>query len=84
LRDNAPGSFDDVWCVVGVDEFDLGPAVQIAGVGDAVERAQRLAARGREHQTNPASGVWALTAGYAEWACTGILGTDSPPDIDGL
>jgi hypothetical protein len=30
LRANAPGSFDDVWCVVDVDEFDLGPAVRLA------------------------------------------------------
>lgn len=30
LRDNAPGSFDDVWCVVDVDEFDLDPAVRLA------------------------------------------------------
>lgn len=118
LRDNDADSFDDVWCVVDVDEFDLEPAVTLAstenislavsnpcfetwlvlhftnhtaplacyaeanrvllkfvpdycktrlefaryadGVDRAVERAEKLAERGREHRTNPASGVWAL------------------------
>ena len=30
LRDNEADSFDDVWCVVDVDEFDLVPAVRLA------------------------------------------------------
>lgn len=30
LRDNAPDSYDDVWCVVDVDEFDLRPALRLA------------------------------------------------------
>ena len=30
MRANAPGSFDDVWCVVDVDEFDLEPTVRLA------------------------------------------------------
>jgi hypothetical protein len=30
LRDNEADSFDDVWCVVEVDEFDLGSAVTLA------------------------------------------------------
>ena len=34
LRDNAPDSFDDVWCVVDVDEFDLEPAVHLAQRGN--------------------------------------------------
>jgi hypothetical protein len=118
LRDNDADSFDDVWCVVDVDDFDLEPAVTLAakknislavsnpcfetwlvlhftnhtaplacyseanrvllkfvpdygktrlefaryadGVDRAVERAEKLAERGREHLANPASGVWAL------------------------
>ncbi len=30
LRDNDADSFEDVWCVVDVDDFDLGPAVVLA------------------------------------------------------
>ncbi|HEY4022356.1 MAG TPA: RloB family protein [Pseudonocardiaceae bacterium] len=118
LHDNEPDSFDQVWCIVDVDEFDLGPALALAarknismavsnpcfetwlvlhftdhtaplscyaeakrallkfvpdygkselefaryadGVGPAVDRAEKLAELGREHLTNPASGVWPL------------------------
>ncbi|HEV3360609.1 MAG TPA: RloB family protein [Pseudonocardiaceae bacterium] len=30
LRDNDPDSFEDVWCVVDVDDFDLEPAITLA------------------------------------------------------
>lgn len=118
LRDNDVDSFEDVWCVVDVDDFDLGPAVALAasenislavsnpcfevwlllhfanqtapltcyaevarvlvkfvpdycksrldftryvdGLDRVVERARLLAEPGREHLTNPASGVWQL------------------------
>ncbi|MGW0519325.1 RloB family protein [Crossiella sp. NPDC003009] len=30
LRDQAPGAFDEVWCVVDVDDFDIDPAVTAA------------------------------------------------------
>jgi hypothetical protein len=122
LRDNDADSFEDVWCVVDVDEFDLGPAMvlaarknislavsnpcfetwlllhftdhtatltcyaeaarllgkfvpdycksrldfgrYVAGLDRAVERARLLAEPGREHVTNPASGVWRLVGRF--------------------
>jgi hypothetical protein len=118
LRNDSPDAFDDIWCVVDVDEFDLEPAVSLSsregvslavsnpcfetwlllhfidctsampcyadverrliphvpnynksalefrryqdGIAPAVERARRLADRGREHLVNPATGVWPL------------------------
>ncbi len=56
--------FDQVWCVVDVDNFDLEPAETFAdfeaGVTDALRCAERLDPTGCDHGRDPSTGVWRL------------------------
>jgi hypothetical protein len=55
MRENDPGGFDEVWCVIDVDEFDLSEAVRTArrsGISLAI--------------SNPCFEVWLLLH-FTEW-----------------
>ncbi|HKT03788.1 MAG TPA: RloB family protein [Rugosimonospora sp.] len=54
----SPRDFDEVWCVVDVDEFDLDRAVLTAA--DAVRRARALDGTAADSSGNPSSSVWRL------------------------
>ncbi len=61
----ATADFDEVWCVLDVDEFDIATAAAHADearieVSNAVTRAKALDPTGSDHTKNPSSSMWRL------------------------
>jgi len=64
LREQNRAGYDDVWCVVDVDEFTDLPKKE--GVEAAALRAQKLDPTGEDHARNPSTNVWLLTRSIIE------------------